>query len=78
MTVHNKCRGVLQSLKRLNGIFPQSSLSNVYGALIETHIRYADVIWGSLLQQSPPLSHDFTPRPTEDLAIDNDSLMLSV
>ena len=47
-TVHNKSRGGLQSLRRLKGILPQSSLSNVYRALIETHIRYSDVVWGSL------------------------------
>ena len=47
-TVHNKTRGGLQSLRRLESILPQSSLSNVYRALIESHIRYADVIWGSL------------------------------
>ena len=47
-TVHNKSRGGLQSLRRLKNILPQSSLSNVYRALIESHIRYADVIWGSL------------------------------
>ena len=47
-TVHNKSCGGVQSLRRLKSILPQSSLSNVYRALIESHIRYADVIWGSL------------------------------
>ena len=47
-TVHKKSRGGLQSLRRLKNILPQSSLSNVYRALIESHIQYADVIWGSL------------------------------
>ena len=47
-TVHNKSRGGLQSLRRLKSILPQSSLRNIYRALIESHIRYADVIWGSL------------------------------
>ena len=46
--VHNKSRGGLQSLRRLKSILPQSSLSNVYRALIDSHMRYADVIWGSL------------------------------
>ena len=47
-TVHNKsCRG-LQSLRRLKSILPQSSLNNVFRALVESHIRYADVIWGRL------------------------------
>ena len=47
-TVHNKRRGGLQSLRKLKSILSQSSLSNVYRALIERHIRYADLIWGSL------------------------------
>ena len=47
-TVHNKSRGGLPSLRRLKNILPQSSLSNVYRALIESHIRCADVTWGSL------------------------------
>ena len=32
----------------MKNILPQSSLINVYRTLIESHIRYADVIWGSL------------------------------
>ena len=47
-TVHNKSRGGLQSLRKLKSILPQSSLSNVYRALIGSHSRHADVIWGSL------------------------------
>ena len=47
-TVHNKSRGGLSSLRRLKSILPPSSLTNVYRALIESHTRYADVIWGSL------------------------------
>ena len=44
-----KSRGGLQSLRKLKSILPQSSsLSNVYRALIDSHMRYADVIWGSL------------------------------
>ena len=47
-TVHNKCRGGFQSLRRLKSILPQPSLSNVYRVLSESHSRYADVIWDSL------------------------------
>ena len=47
-TVRGKVRGGLTSLKKLKNILPQSQLSNVYRALIESHMRYADVIWGSL------------------------------
>jgi len=47
-TVNNKNLGGLQSLRRLKSILPQSSLCNVYRALIESHIRYADVIWAKI------------------------------
>ena len=47
-SVHNKSRGGLQSLKRLKSILPQSSSSNAYPTLVESHTQYADVIWGSL------------------------------
>ena len=43
-----KVRGGLASLKNLKNIVSQSQLSNVYRALVESHIRYADVIWGSV------------------------------
>ena len=43
-----KVRGGLASLKTLKNIVSQSQLSNVYRALVESHIRYADVIWGSI------------------------------
>ena len=29
-------------------IFPQSQLVNIYHALVESHLRYANVAWGSL------------------------------
>ena len=38
----------LASLKTLKNIVSQSQLSNVYRALVESHIRFADVIWGSV------------------------------
>ena len=47
-TVIRKVHGGLASLKKLKNILPQSQLSNVYRALVESHMRYADVIWGSL------------------------------
>ena len=43
-----KVRGGLASLKTLKNIVPQSQLSNAYRALVESHIRCADVIWGSI------------------------------
>ena len=47
-TVKGKVHGGLTSLKKLKNILPQSQLSNVYRALVESHMRYADVIWGHL------------------------------
>ena len=38
----------LTSLKKLKNILPQSKLYSVYYAIMESHLRYADVIWGSL------------------------------
>ena len=47
-TIKGKVRGGLASLKKLKDILPQSQLKNVYHALIESHMRYANVVWGSL------------------------------
>ena len=47
-TVKNKICGGLASLKKLKNILPQSKLCSVYYAIVESHLRYADVIWGSL------------------------------
>ena len=47
-TVKGKVHGGLTSLKKLKNILPQSQLSNVYRALVKSHMRYADVIWGRL------------------------------
>ena len=43
-----KLSGGLAALKRLTNVIQQSQLCNVCFALIESHLRYADVIWGSL------------------------------
>ena len=45
-----KVRGGLASLKTLKNIVSKSQLSNVCRALVESHIRYADVIWGKCIQ----------------------------
>ena len=47
-TVKNKIGGGLASLKKLKNILPQSKLCSVYYAIVESHLRYADVIRGSL------------------------------
>ena len=36
------------SLKRLENILPQSHLCCVYYGLVDSHLRYGDVVWGSL------------------------------
>ena len=46
--VKGKVRGGLASLKKLKNLVPQKQLDNVYRALIESHLRYASVIWGSI------------------------------
>ena len=43
-SVKSKICGRLASLKTLKNIFPQSKLCSVYYAIVESHLRYADVI----------------------------------
>ena len=38
----------LKSLKKIQNLLSQSQLDHVYRALVESHLRYANVIWGSL------------------------------
>ena len=38
----------LLSLKKVKNILPQSKLCSVYQALVESHILYADIVWGNL------------------------------
>ena len=45
-----KMSGGLAALKKLKNVLPQSQLCNVYHILTESHLRYADVIWGNLSQ----------------------------
>ena len=35
-------------MMKLKGILPQSMIFHAYKALVESHLRYADVVWGSL------------------------------
>ena len=46
--VKGKVSGGLKSLKKLKNLISQSQLDHVYRALVESHLRYANVIWGSL------------------------------
>ena len=47
-SVKSKICGGLASLKKLKNILPQSKLCRVYYAIVESHLRYAGVIWRSL------------------------------
>ena len=47
-SVKSKICGGLALLKKLKNILSQSKLSSVYYAIVESHLRYADVIWRSL------------------------------
>ena len=47
-SVTSKICGGLALLKKLKNILPQSKLCSIYYAIVESHVRYADVIWGSL------------------------------
>ena len=47
-SVKGKVVGGLASIRKLKNILPQSQLLNVYQALVESHLRYANVIWGTL------------------------------
>ena len=47
-SVKGKVAGGLASLRKLKNILPQSQLLNVYQALVESHLRYANVVWGAL------------------------------
>ena len=47
-SVKGKIASGLASLKKLKNIISQSQLMKVYYALVESHLRYANVVWGSL------------------------------
>ena len=44
----DKSNSGIWALKRLKNILPQSQLSIFYYALVESQLRYGDVVWGSL------------------------------
>ena len=43
-----KLVGGLSSLKKFKDVLPQSKLCDVYHALFESHIRYGNVVWGTI------------------------------
>ena len=46
--VKGKLKGGLNSIRKLREILPQSQLCLVYQALVESHLRYGNLIWGHL------------------------------
>ena len=38
----------LSSLRKLRNMLPQSKSDQVYGALVKSHLRYGNELWGSL------------------------------
>ena len=44
----NKIKCGLSSIRKLATTLPQTKLEQVYRALIESHLRYANKLWGSL------------------------------
>ena len=49
-SVKKKVAWGLAAMKKLKGILPQSMLFQVYRALVESHLRYADVVWGEVIE----------------------------
>ena len=47
-TLKGKICGGFSSLEKLKSIIPQTKLCIVYYAIVESHLRYANDIWGSL------------------------------
>ena len=43
-----KLKGGLNSIRKLREILPQSQLCLIYQALVESHVRYENLIWGHL------------------------------
>ena len=46
--IRSKLGAGLVSLKRVKNILPQSQLYYVYYGLVESHLRYGDIVYGSL------------------------------
>ena len=46
--IKGKIKNALSSLRKLKNILPQTKLDQVYEALLESHLRYSDELWGSL------------------------------
>ena len=47
-TVKTKVKSGLSAIRKLKDILPQSKLAAVYRALIESHLRYGNILWGCI------------------------------
>ena len=47
-SLKGKVVGGLSALNKLKDVLPQSELCSVYYALVQSHIRQADVVWGNV------------------------------
>ena len=47
-SLKGKIKGALLFLRKLKNTLPQTKLDQVYKALLESHLRYSDELWGSL------------------------------
>jgi len=47
-SVKGKVVGDLASLRKLKNILPQSQLLHVYWTLVESHLKYTNVVWGAI------------------------------
>ena len=63
-TVKNKICGGLVSLKKLKNILPQSKLGSVYYAIVESQLRYADVIWEVFRREKLKLFKGYRIEPS--------------
>ena len=43
-----KIQNAVWSLRKLKNILPQAKWDQVYKALLESHLRYSDELWGGL------------------------------
>ena len=63
-SVKGKVAGGLASLREPRSILPQSQLLNVYLALVESYLRYANVVWGPSPILSLALCKDIRIEPS--------------
>ena len=47
-TVKTKVKSGISAIRKLKDILPQSKLTAVYRALIESHLRYGNILWGCI------------------------------